>query len=420
MNTIISRLNKTRLVALFSRVVGWPTRIRLLNPVTDEQLKKFHLAGKQQVERIHQHLIKTEKLRESVERPSVFVAVHQVNWENQGLVASWAEVADIIQYDWGDSFDQYAPYWHEKGKPAFNKQLIRQVQLAHREKPIDLFFSYLSGRWVYPETIRAISRMGLITVNISFDDTIKFWGYRELGGLSGMAEIAPEFDICITSTTPKDVSKYVAVGANPLFLPPAGNPSIFSVPPASKDISVSFVGQAHGRRPKVIEYLRAQGIPVQTFGKGWPSGELSLQEMRHVYGRSLINLGFGYTGHSAQPIGLNGRDFELPLTGAFYLTTYCPELEGCFVIGKEIDCYRNEGELVDKIKFYLANPDLALKIGAAGRTRCLRDHTWERRFRFILEVAGLVACENCEDRYGSAYDGLPRAKGEECEFSTLM
>jgi len=361
---------------------------QLVNPLTDRQLEEFYLNREQQVERIHQHWTKAGKVREPVERPCVFVAVHHVNWEKYGLVDGWAEVAEIIHYDWGDSFDQYAPDWHEKGKTAFNAELLRRIEQAYREKPIDLFFSYLSGRWIYPETIRAIGKMGSITVNISFDDKIKFWGYREPSGLSGNAEIAPEFDICITCQSAQDVCKYVAVGANPLFLPPAANPSTFSSSSVSRDIPVSFVGQCYGKRPKIIEHLRAHGLPVQTFGKGWPSGELSLAELKNIYARSLINLGFGYIGGSDEFVGLKGRDFEVPLAGGLYLTTYNPELEDCFVIGKEIDCYRNEDELVDKVKFYLSNPEVALKIGTAGRLRCLRDHSWANRFRTLLEVIG--------------------------------
>lgn len=361
-----------------------------LNLISEKDLKRFFLSDEEQVRRVKNHIERVGKKLVNKEKPRVFVAVHHVNWEKHGLVDGWAEVADIIHYDWGDYFDQDAPDWHEKGKPAFNKELLRRYEQARREKPFDIFFSYLSGRWVYPETIDAIGKMGPITVNISFDDKLKFWGYREASGLSGNAEIAPMFDICITSQSSRDVCKYVAVNANPIFLPPGANPSAFSLPPVSKDIQISFVGQCYGERLNIIEDLRSHGLPVQTFGKGWPTGELSLQEMKNVYARSLINLGFGYIGDSDTFVGLKGRDFEVPLTGGLYLTTYNPDLEDYFIIGTEIDCYRDNAELIDKAKFYLANPENALKIGAAGCVRCLRGHTWKSRFEFILKAAGLL------------------------------
>jgi len=173
-----------------------------VSPLTDEQLKEAYLSKEQQVERIHQHLTTAGKFRDPTESLRVFVAVHHVNWEEHGLVDPWADIAEVSHYDWGHSFNQYSRDWHEKGKPALNSELLRRVEQVYTEKPIDLFFSYLSGRWVYPRTIRAIGKMGPITVNISFDDTMKFWGYREPSGLSGNAEIAPEFDICITCQSP--------------------------------------------------------------------------------------------------------------------------------------------------------------------------------------------------------------------------
>lgn len=231
----------------------------------------FHIPLEEQIDKIRTHLANIGKVSTRKVRPRIFVVVHHVNWEKHGLVDGWAEIADVIHYDWGNSFNQYAADWHQRGKPDFNKVLLRQVELAHREKTIDLLFSYLSGRWVYPYTIRAIGKMNIITVNISLDDKVKFWGYQEPGGLSGNAEIAPEFDLCITTQSEEDVQKYISVGARALFLPPGGNTHSFSPIPAPRDIPVSFVGQCYGTRPHIIGWLISCGIPVQTFGKGWPS-----------------------------------------------------------------------------------------------------------------------------------------------------
>ena len=349
----------------------------------------FHISLEEQIDKIRTHLANIGKVSTRKVRPRIFVAVHHVNWEKHGLVGGWAEIADVIHYDWGNSFDQYAADWHQRGKPDFNKVLLRQVELAHREKTIDLFFSYLSGRWVYPDTIQAIGKMNIITVNISLDDKVKFWGYQEPGGLSGNAEIAPEFDLCITTQSEEDVQKYISVGARALFLPPGGNTHSFSPIPAPRDIPVSFVGQCYGTRPHIIAWLESCGISVQTFGKGWPSGELSHQEMNVIYSRSVVNLGFGFIGDSPHLTGLKGRDFEVPLMGGLYLTTYNQDLENCFILGEEIDCYRNEMELLSKLQYYLSCPNIALKIGAAGRNRCLLDHTWTNRFKTVLTVTGL-------------------------------
>ena len=343
----------------------------------------------EQICKIKEHLAKTGKTPRRKEMLRIFAAVHHVNWEKYGLVDGWSEIADVIHYDWGTAFNQYAPDWHQASKPAFNKELLRRVELTHHEKPIDIFFAYLSGRWVYPETIRTIGNMGLLTINISLDDVVMFWGLQEPGGLSGNAEIAPEFDFNITCQSSKDVLKYESVGARALFLPPGANPDAFSPLPLPRDIPVSFIGQCYGARPQIIAWLREQGIEVQAFGKGWPSGELSFSDIIAIYSRSMVNLGFGFIQDSFQT-GVKGRDFEVPLMGGLYLTTYNHDLANCFNLGAEIDCYRSEAELLSKLYYYMEYPDVALKKGAAGRDRCLRDHTWTYRFKTILGVIGLA------------------------------
>ena len=75
--------------------------------------------------------------------------------------------------------------------------------------------------------------------------------------------------------------------------------------------------------------------------------------------------------------------------GGLYLTTYNQDLENCFILGEEIDCYRNETDLLSKLQYYISHPDIALNIGAAGRNRCLREHTWIHKFKTILSIIGL-------------------------------
>ncbi|MBV6519358.1 MAG: hypothetical protein DCC43_11010 [Candidatus Brocadia sp.] len=350
--------------------------------------KKDTYSLNKQIQQIQAYLTKAGKMLSFKDKPRVFAAVHHVNWERPGLVDGWAEITDTVHYDWGNAFDQYASDWHRNGKPAFNKELIRRVESSHREKPIDIFFSYLSGRWVYPETIQTINNLNIITVNISLDDTLKFWGVQETSGYSGTAEIAPEFDFCITCQSKEDVGKYYMVGARALFLPPGANPRIFSPLPVPRDIPVSFIGQCYGIRPHIIAWLKEHGIIVNTYGRGWLSAEISSQDMNAIYSRSLINLGFGFIGNSSVT-GLKGRDFEVPLMGGLYLTTYNQALEDHFTIGEEIACYRNEVELRTQLSYYITHPDIALKIGASGRVRCLRDHTWINRFKTILNVIGI-------------------------------
>ncbi|MCB0185425.1 MAG: glycosyltransferase, partial [Caldilineaceae bacterium] len=293
----------------------------------------------------------------------------------------------VVAWNFDGINDRFDSDWHRGPKAAFNAELLKRVYAAQAEQKIDIFFGYLSGRQVTADTIQAIGELGIITVNISLDDTTKFWGFDEPAGHSGIAPIAAAFDICITTQATQDVAKYLSVEANPLFLPPGGNPRAFSFTEIARDIPISFVGQAYGARLPIVKALRSAGIPIQTFGKGWPGGAISQAEMQTIYSRSLINLGFGYIGGDTALIGLKGRDFEVPLTGGLYLTTYNPDLAEYLEPGRQIDCYTSIEEMIDKINYYLAHPAQAMTIGRAGREEVLARHTWRHRFETLLNVA---------------------------------
>jgi spore maturation protein CgeB len=359
---------------------------KLVNELDTENVGKYFIPKEEQIARIQNHLRQKKKSIGLLTKPVVMAAVHNVNWERAGLVDPWKELAKVMHYDWGGEFDQNSRTWQDDGKKKFNASLLEVVTRSNKDEKIDIFFSYLSGRWVYPETIEKIGALGIITINISFDDKIQFWGYRESSGLSGNAEIAKRFDVCVTCQSKEDVGKYVFSDANPIFLPPGGNPVAFSYLNVERTNIISFIGQCYGVRPKFVKHLRKNGIEVLTYGLGWPNGQVPQARMNEIYNQSLINLGFGYIGNSGSIRGLKGRDFEIPLAGNLYLTTYHPSLEDAFKIGTEIDCYQDANDLVEKVKFYIDNPEKAMKIGEMGRKRCLKDHTWSKRYSELLSV----------------------------------
>jgi spore maturation protein CgeB len=358
---------------------------QLLEPISDSELAKYYIDFEQQKKRIRSHLQKVGKHILPNKKPRIYAAVHNVNWELDNLVTPWSELGHIEHYDWGETYDQYDPQWNEN-KRFFCNELLEKVRIAHQREPIDIFFSYLSGNWIYPDLITEINKLGIVTINFSFDDKLKFWGFQTEHGLTGNADIAPAFDICITCQSSDDVSKYVYVGGNPLFFPPAANPNTFDYKDTTKDIGISFIGQKYGQRSKVFDALLKRGVPISIYGKGWPSGELSFMEKIDVLSRTQINLGFGYIDNSDNIVGLKERDFEVPLMGGLYITTYNPDLEACYILGHEIECYKDFSELVEKTKYYLSHPEEAKRKGLAGRNRVLGDHTWKRRFGMVIDL----------------------------------
>jgi spore maturation protein CgeB len=122
-------------------------------------------------------------------------------------------------------------------------------------------------------------------------------------------------------------------------------------------------------------------------------GVLDDLQMIQMYSRSKINLGFSACGDpqgmQQRILQIRLRDFEVPMSRGFYLVEYMEELEEFFRLGEEVVCYRNAGDLVEKIKYYLRHDGERERIRQAGYERCRRDHTWHRRFQTAFRAMGL-------------------------------
>jgi hypothetical protein len=271
-----------------------------------------------------------------------------------------------------------------------NRDLLGFARNLMRERPVHVFFTYLSGELVAPATMGELSALGVPIVNLSLNDKEAFTGRVRAGLATGIRDLCRSFDLCWTSTRDA-LEKYCVEGATPLYLPEGANPEVHRPFDVEKTIDVSFVGQRYGNRPAVIDALRKAGIRVEAFGPGWPSGPLSTEEMVRMYSRSRVNLGFGGVAGHKDTHCLKGRDFEVPMSGGLYLTEAYEELERFYEVGREIVTWSGVEDLVEKVRWLLSNPGEAEAIRRAGRRRALSEHTWEMRFDRVFRVIGVLA-----------------------------
>ncbi len=298
-------------------------------------------------------------------------------------------------------------------RPRVSAELLRQIERAHRHKPIDLFFSYFYDACVLPKTIEAIRSMGIVTVN---------WYCNAAHQLHLVQEIAPHYDWCLVPERAR-LQDYVNIGARPLYCQEAANPHVYKPYSIPQEYDVTFVGQAYGDRPAYVQEMLRRGFDIRVWGPGWDrhgsrnravnllinrvfrphravmlpvsaiGGILSDEEMIRLFSRSRINLGFSSCGNSHRSgqriLQVRLRDFEIPMSGGFYMVEYMEELEEFYDIGKEIVCYRNPAELAEKVAYYLKHETEREGIRRAGHERCLRDHTWQKRFETALREMGL-------------------------------
>lgn len=357
-------------------------------------------------------------------------------WRNNlylSLVDLGHEVIEFV-YDYGDTFcnlDPGVPEQREfikRNRPLLSAELMRQITAVDKIRPIDIFFSYFYDACITTSTIDAIRELGITTVN---------WYCNGSYQLHLVKEIAPHYDWCLVPEKFR-INDYLSMGARPIYCQEAANPNIYKPYGLPKEFDVTFIGQAYGDRPAYIRFLRSQGIDIRVWGSGWGAysrttylgqhhgickrlkaglrtwllgnrfastskapvvlpdacigSVLSDEEMIATFSRSKINLGFSSCGNThasgERILQVRLRDFEVPMSGGFYMVEYMKELEEFFQVDKEIVCYRSAEELADKIKYYLGHDDAREAIRLAGYERCQHDHTWKRRFQDVFKKMG--------------------------------
>lgn len=297
------------------------------------------------------------------------------------------------------------------GRREMNRLLLRAVEDYRPE--VSLFVLFTDE--IEKEVIRTISAR-TVTANWFSDDHWRFESFSRFW--------APLFQWAIT-TDDEALEKYRAIGCHQTILSQwACNHFLYKPVDVERDIVVSFVGRAHSGRKSLVGRLRRAGIDIRCWGRGWKNGRLSHDEMIRLYSRSKINLNFTESSVVFSPkavakiflkrradatIRLNGlremigsartiarrprrqikgRNFEIPGAGGFLLTETVDRLERYYIPGKEIAVFSGAEDLIEKVQYYLRHDDEREAVRRAGYERTLREHTFEQRFRTILETMG--------------------------------
>lgn len=330
---------------------------------------------------------------------------------------------DILYFD-------FMTLMQENGRDWMNRRLREVLRL---EKP-DLMFTVLFKDELDPDIVRQISQESdTVTLNWFCDDHWRFDNYSRYW--------APCFNWVVT-TARSALSKYERIGyRNVIKSQWASNPFMYRKLELPLTTDVSFVGQPHGNRREIIKALHDAGIDVQAYGTGWEAGRLSQEEMIRLFNQSRINLNLsnasvpiessitrmrktlsGWVSESLDivPFGsmfkragrkchselskfiagnksrsgisdmkfldqIKARNFEIPGCGGFLLTGRAENLESYYEIGKEIVCFDDVGDLIEKVRYYLSHEGERATIAQSGYQRTLREHTYPQRFTEIFQ-----------------------------------
>lgn len=293
---------------------------------------------------------------------------------------------EVYNFSWNFN-DAYTPEWPVFGRRKMNDKMETFVMDRARDfdGKIDFVFCYLSVRMIEEGRITKLRNRlpGVPFVNFSWDDKLKF---------AWFAPIAPEFDLCWT-TEPEAEEWYNSAGAKGLYLAPGANPAVFhQIESSVKYNDVTFIGLSYGNRPAVIQDIRDKGIDIKAFGEGF-GGKIPQKDMVRLYNESKINLGFARI-LDTEYFNVKGRDFEIPMSGGFYLTEHHEGLRNHYELGKEIVTYTDTNDCIQKIKYYLENEEERKEIAKAGWLRANRDHTIFLRFKKLFRQLGIEEVQN--------------------------
>jgi hypothetical protein len=134
---------------------------------------------------------------------------------------------------------------------------------------------------------------------------------------------------------------------------------------------------------------------ARNFPPGLIRGRYNAEDFCSLVRGGAINLGFthfmGEPGTSAERRQVRLREFEIPMAGGFYLTQDCPQLRSLYDVGEHLDTWNTVDELLEKTRYYLAHPVERERLAIAGERHARGHHTWEARFRSLLQRLGMSA-----------------------------
>jgi len=265
-----------------------------------------------------------------------------------------------------------------------NKEILNIV-FEHRPKYL-LWPSMMYE--IMESTFQKIRNQGTLVVGWFFDDEIRFDNYSKYW--------IPFLDYCFTNF--KDsIPKYEKYGIPVMHMVLGANPDVFKkIIDVDLEYDVTFVGRKFGQKGIWIKDISTNDISVQMFGRGWPNGYLTTEEMVKTFNASKINLNFSESYNQQYGPQIKNRLFEVCMAGGFLLCEYTPGIEDYFIIDNEIVCFKSIDEAILKIKYYLNHEVERKLIAHRGWERAQADYTQTAnlnkpfkkfgRFRIVLST----------------------------------
>lgn len=162
---------------------------------------------------------------------------------------------------------------------------------------------------------------------------------------------------------------------------------------------VIFIGSAEHERAQSLRFLANSGVCVDVFGSMWDKPEFQIyrnhnlrfhnKELRgHDYSRAIssakISLCFlRKLNRDLQTV----RSTEIPACGSVMVAEWSEEHEYLFENNHEAVYFKNDEELVEKVKSLLSDPSKIRQISEKGRKRCLiSGYSYRERLENMIKI----------------------------------
>jgi hypothetical protein len=285
-------------------------------------------------------------------------------------------------------------------RPLAVSEYNRELELQARRLEPDMLLVF-KGVWVQGTAIRALRAQGVRCYNFYPDVSFRAHGPYIPGAL-------PEYDWVFTTKTfgLTDMREQLGV-TRASHIQFAFDPDLHRpLPMTARDearygCDVSYIGTWSLKKEELLTEIarRRPTVHLRIWGEYWNNAKSSAIRNaiagREVLGNefvrallgSRINLSIMSEARKGSSLGdqVANRTFVVPACGAFVLHERSDELLRYFEEGEHLGCFGNADEMIEKIDYYLARPELRNRIAEQGRELVWREHSWDRRIRVITE-----------------------------------
>ena len=166
---------------------------------------------------------------------------------------------------------------------------------------------------------------------------------------------------------------------------------------AEKEIKIEVMtyGTMYPYRTNMLKLVKDAGINLKIYGitpNRFYNHELDdANQHKYITGTEKSKLLYGSKivfnqMHYAEIEGVNCRFFEVNGAGAFQLSDYRPILHNLLPIDPELVSFKSIDEGIEKIKYYLNNPQERYNISNKIYTHFINNYTYDHLIKYILKI----------------------------------